>query len=181
MEEFHGCAIRLFPDNPQTPFHSAFVDQEMCTQGRYPYQPAFADRLIKFPIPYQTWITDAPGRHDGDSGRDSGDSRDDENSGDDAMDDIMGDQDRDACDAKPDDLSSTTVLKHPSQPGKWEGNQNNTADRSLQSNAHRSLTIPSLSDTNINTTTFRMLPLTLALLVTCIKAKSQPQLCSQIQ
>jgi hypothetical protein len=72
MEEFHGRAVRLYPDNPRTPFHGAFVDQEMRTRGRYPYQPAFADRPIELPIPWQTWITDAPGGHDGEATADTG-------------------------------------------------------------------------------------------------------------
>jgi hypothetical protein len=61
MEKYHGRAVRLFPDNPRTPFHGAFIDQEMRTRGRYPYQPDFADRPIELPIPWQIWMTDTPG------------------------------------------------------------------------------------------------------------------------
>ena len=73
----------------------------------------------------------------GDSGRDGGDSRDDANGRDDTMEENMEDEDKDACNAMPNDLSSIIVLKHPSQPGEWEGDHN-TADRNLQSNAHSS-------------------------------------------
>jgi hypothetical protein len=52
----------------------------------------------------------------------------------------MEDKDKDAHDAIADDLSSTIVLKHPSQPGGWEGDYN-TVDRDLQSNAHSSLSL----------------------------------------
>jgi len=49
----------------------------------------------------------------------------------------MEGKDKGACNAMPNDLSSTIVLKHPSQPGEWE-DDHNTADRNLQSNAHSS-------------------------------------------
>lgn len=94
----------------------------MRTRGRYssPYRPAFLDRPIQLPIPWQTWITDVPGGNDRDvgGGGDGGDNADDAN---DAMEESM-------------DLSSTVVLKHQSRTGGREDNHN-TADRSPQSNA----------------------------------------------
>ena len=144
MEKFHGRAVGLFPDNPRTPFHGAFIDQEMRSRGRYPYQPNFADRLIKLPIPWQTWIINAPGGDDkngGDSssGGDGGDNGDDADGKDVATEENNKDEDKDAHNAMADDLSSTLVLKCPSQPGEQEGNpSHNTADMNLRSNAHNS-------------------------------------------
>jgi len=118
MEKYHGRAVRLFPDNPRTPFHGAFIDQETRTRGRYPYRPAFADRPIKLPIPWQTWITDAPGG-DGGGGADDGHHA------------MEKDQDDTT-----NNLSSTVVLKHPSQIG-GQGNHD-TVNSNIQSNAHSS-------------------------------------------
>ena len=139
MEEYHGRAVRLFPDNSRTPFHGAFIDQEIRTRGRYPYQPAFADRLIELPIPWQTWITDVPGGDDGDvgGGGDSEDGGDDADGRDDAMAENLED---DGEGAMTDDLSSPVVLKHQSQTGGREDNHN-TSDRNIQSNAHSPLSL----------------------------------------
>jgi hypothetical protein len=57
LEPFHGRSVRLFANDPHTPFHGAFIDQEMRVRGRYPYEPEFADRPIELPIQQQTWIT----------------------------------------------------------------------------------------------------------------------------
>ena len=67
LEQFHGRAVRLFPDDARVPFHGAFIDHEMRVRGHWPYLPFFADRPISLPIQFQEWIVDTPGGgHGGD-------------------------------------------------------------------------------------------------------------------
>src|ERR1700733_12180531 len=108
MECFHGCAVRLFPNDPRTPFHSALVDHEMCTRGRYPYGPNFADRPIELPIPWQKWITGAAGL----DGEGSGDTARD---GDGGMEDNKVGEGEDAGNTKAGSLPSTVLPTHSSQ------------------------------------------------------------------
>ena len=53
LNDYHGRAVRLFPDNPRVPFHGAFLDHEMRVRGYWPYLPYYADRPIGLPIQWQ--------------------------------------------------------------------------------------------------------------------------------
>lgn len=66
LEQYHGRAVRLHPNEPRVPFHGAFLDQEMRVRGLWPYLPYYKDRLVNLPIQWQTWINDAPGSTDRD-------------------------------------------------------------------------------------------------------------------
>jgi hypothetical protein len=92
----------------------------MCVQGRFPYQPHFADCLIEPSIPWQRWIADAPDGGSGstDRGRGGGENR----SCGYETDDSEG-----AGDTGISDLFETLVLKQPSSTGEW-GGDNNAAD-----------------------------------------------------
>lgn len=58
MDEYHGRAVRLFPDDPRVPFYGAFLDLEMGVRGLWPYLPYYADRPISLHI---RRMADAPG------------------------------------------------------------------------------------------------------------------------
>ncbi|KAF5382142.1 hypothetical protein D9615_004426 [Tricholomella constricta] len=75
MERFHGRAVNLDPDDPRTPFHGAFLIQEMRVRGRW---PLLRDRQIPLPILWQIWVrhsdVDHSQAHHGD-GEDKEDDR----------------------------------------------------------------------------------------------------------
>lgn len=77
MEEYHGRAVRLFPDNPHVPFYGAFLDHEMRARGCWSYLPDYGDRAISLPIQWQDWIVDASVEDgpDGGDNRNNGDGR----------------------------------------------------------------------------------------------------------
>ena len=105
LEQYHGRAVRLFPDNPLVPFHGAFLDHEMRVRGRWSYLPDFVDRAISLPIQLQDWIVDASiedGPDSGDSGN-NGVGRDGN--------DHKGDGHKEESDDRDNDLSPTTALK----------------------------------------------------------------------
>jgi hypothetical protein len=124
LEPFHGRAVRLYAGNVRTPFHGAFIDQEMRVKGRYPHSPDFADRPIQLPVQWQQWIDDAPGG--GGGGGDGGDEDEDEM-----------DEDKDKSDAEVDDMASAIVLKPPGRSG--QQGYHDTDTYTFQSNAHTSL------------------------------------------
>jgi hypothetical protein len=54
LEQYHGKAILLDPDNTRVPFHTLFIIHEFRVRGRWPF---IADRAISSPIPLADWIT----------------------------------------------------------------------------------------------------------------------------
>ncbi|KAF9507171.1 hypothetical protein BS47DRAFT_1352022 [Hydnum rufescens UP504] len=57
LQPFHGRAVRLFPHKRYSPVHGAFLIHEMRVRGFWPFAN---DPTLSFPIPWQTWIQDAP-------------------------------------------------------------------------------------------------------------------------
>jgi len=54
LEEYHGRAININPDESRLPFHGSFLIQEMRVRGRWPFR---ADRPISLPIDWQKWVS----------------------------------------------------------------------------------------------------------------------------
>jgi len=100
LEQYHGRAVRLYPNDPRVPFHGAFLDHEVRVRGRWPYLPDYKDRPVNLPIQWQAWIKDVPNSTDGDGHDEDGETKGDMDGGDDE-DKEMGD-----------DLSKTIGPEH---------------------------------------------------------------------
>jgi HNH endonuclease len=79
MEQFHGHAVRLRPDDPRAPFHGCFLFHEMRVRGHH---PLCEDRPRTFPIQWQSWIPDNEWVDDDDVGSDGEGDGDDSHEGD---------------------------------------------------------------------------------------------------
>jgi len=60
LEQSHGRAIRLFPDDPRVPFHGAFLFHEMRVRG---HLPLAEDRPLRLPIRWQAWMPKVSGNN----------------------------------------------------------------------------------------------------------------------
>jgi hypothetical protein len=54
LEQYHGKAVLLDPDNTRVPFYTLFIIHEIRVRGRWPFM---GDRAISSPVSDADWIT----------------------------------------------------------------------------------------------------------------------------